>query len=729
MTSAPRGHDRLRHRLSLPPSDRSGPALRRPVVLLVLLVALLALPAIPTRELMPTDEPRFALVARQMVEDPAPIVPHLGYDPLTHEGEVYGDKPPVFFWLITLVSFLTGGVGEISARLPSFIASIAAVLLTYRMGRLLAGEAAGLAAGAILATSNQFFLRAGWCSIDMVLTALTLAATYCWLMAPRRPPDGAPQAPGAPAGAPRWSARQTRFAALGGLFASAATLSKGPVGLIYPLVFLAGDLFARRSRERSIPSARSTDPAESAAGASLDDRSVDVSSDGRAVGRARAARALPSRALRTLTSPALGAALVCYLGPLALWLVAISLAGGAEYVREILFRQNVTRYVAAWNNQEPWYYYLYRLPIGLVPWTLLLPAALFAPRGLPEDEARPLRGLLLSSAAIFLFFSASTGKRGVYLLPLYPALAILLAVAWGRAASRPFRAFAAAHAGALALLGAASTVALPIIARKNHTPALVPAALLLGVALAIATIASAVLLFRGRPAASLGALVAGLAVAVFAGSILLVPEANRRSGLRAFGSELAAIVRPDDYLIVDQEGYEQILFYSHLKGARRSFERTAFSIAPDGGLVLAPKRTEAPDEAAGRAGRPHEAEGAAARDEVAAAPDEVAAGTGRGSRAEPAEAPRDAAKRTARPTVIEPAEARGEAARRTGRLTEAERAVKSVRFPPNARVVFVLKGKGVERSVEDLRAALGPSCRTLLSSKIAGVPVYAIASR
>ena len=191
MTSAPRGHDRLRHRLSLPPSDRSGPALRRPVVLLVLLVALLALPAIPTRELMPTDEPRFALVARQMVEDPAPIVPHLGYDPLTHEGEVYGDKPPVFFWLISLFSFLTGGVGEISARLPSFIASIAAVLLTYRIGRLLAGEAAGLAAGAILATSNQFFLRAGWCSIDMVLTALTLAATYCWLMAPKRPPDGA----------------------------------------------------------------------------------------------------------------------------------------------------------------------------------------------------------------------------------------------------------------------------------------------------------------------------------------------------------------------------------------------------------------------------------------------------------------------------------------------------------------------------------------------------------
>src|SRR5205809_1732050 len=185
MTSGIHERDRLRRRLTPPPPDRTGRALLRPALLLVLLVALLALPAIPTRELMPTDEPRFALVARQMVEDPAPIVPHLGYDPLTHEGEVYGDKPPVFFWLISLFSFVTGGVGEISARLPSFFAAVAAVLLTYRMGRLLVGETTGVAGAAILATSSQFFLRAGWCSIDMLLTALTLGAAYCWLHAAR----------------------------------------------------------------------------------------------------------------------------------------------------------------------------------------------------------------------------------------------------------------------------------------------------------------------------------------------------------------------------------------------------------------------------------------------------------------------------------------------------------------------------------------------------------------
>src|SRR5262245_16562562 len=176
---------------------------------LILLVALTTLPSLPTRELMPTDEPRFALVARQMVEDPAPLVPHLGYDALTRRGETYADKPPVFFWLVSLFSFVTGGVNEISARLPSLLAALATVLLTWRIGRLLFDDGTGFLGAALLATTSQFFLRAAWCSIDMTLTAFTTAAVFCWLRASR-----------APAG------RMNSLAALGGSFAAAATLSK-----------------------------------------------------------------------------------------------------------------------------------------------------------------------------------------------------------------------------------------------------------------------------------------------------------------------------------------------------------------------------------------------------------------------------------------------------------------------------------------------------------------------
>src|SRR5712691_10918067 len=131
------------------------PSPGRQTVLLVLLVSLIALPSIPSRELLPTDEPRFALVARQMVEDPAPLVPHLGYDALSKSGDVYADKPPAFFWLISLFSFLTRSVNETSARLPSFLAAVAAVLLTRRIGALLIDEATGFAAAIVLATTSQ----------------------------------------------------------------------------------------------------------------------------------------------------------------------------------------------------------------------------------------------------------------------------------------------------------------------------------------------------------------------------------------------------------------------------------------------------------------------------------------------------------------------------------------------------------------------------------------------
>lgn len=605
-------------------AERHEPLPGRRAVWLVLLVALTTLPSIATRELMPTDEPRFALVARQMVEDRAPLVPHLGYDALTRQGEPYADKPPIFFWLVSLFSFATGGVNEISARLPSLLAAVAVVLLTWRIGGLLFDDVTGALGAALLATTSQFFVRAAWCSIDMTLTAFTTAAAFCWLTAARRS-----------------GPRVLFLAALGGLFAAAGVLSKGPVGVLFPVTFLAFDRLAVRL-------------------------------EGRDDGSPAAPRVWPRAVLL---------ALAAFLVPVAAWIGAIAAIAGSPYVVEILFKQNVTRYVAAWNNIAPWYYYFGRLPVGLLPWVLLLPGAFLAARGARRERSVAARGLLLACGALFVFFSASTGKRGVYLLPLYPALALLLAAGWRRAneppesrstaAARPWaRALPALHTVAFLIVGLLAPLALAIAASRR-APDLVLGAACLGAIVAVVGIAGAVLFRLGERDGALAAHIAGVAAVVCAGSFLLVPAANRKAGLRDFGAQLAALSRPGDFLVVDQEGYEQILFYARLRGARRDLDDTRITNTPET-LVM-----EAGSD--GRAGRP----GGARR----------------------------------RAEVTEP-----------GRLSfagEMRRAQRRVEFPAGARVLFVAAGPRVDR----LRREIGPSSRILLASTIYGKPYFVIASR
>src|SRR6185295_4631167 len=101
---------------------------------------------------------------------------------------------------------------------------------------------------------------------------------------------------------------------------------------------------------------------------------------------------------------------------------------------EVLLHQNVERYVGAWNATHPVWYYLWRFPVGFFPWIIFLPWGIAHALSGDERERRGVGLFLLTwIAAIFLFFSFSTGKRGVYIIPLYPAAAILVARLLARA--------------------------------------------------------------------------------------------------------------------------------------------------------------------------------------------------------------------------------------------------------------------------------------------------------
>lgn len=95
---------------------------------------------------------------------------------------------------------------------------------------------------------------------------------------------------------------------------------------------------------------------------------------------------------------------------------------GEEYWQEFILRQNITRYIKAFDHREEFFYYFPKLFFNFLPWSIMLPFAII--HAFKKRYSLPLIWFLFS----FLFFQFSTSKRAIYLLPLYPACAILCGI-------------------------------------------------------------------------------------------------------------------------------------------------------------------------------------------------------------------------------------------------------------------------------------------------------------
>ncbi|WP_284308888.1 ArnT family glycosyltransferase, partial [Hydrogenophaga electricum] len=126
--------------------------------LLWLLVAVVLLAGIGLRAPWPADEPRFAQIAREMVESGQWLFPLRG-------GEPYPDKPPVFIWLVATFYALTGHL-KIAFLLPSALAAAGTLWLVQDIGRRLWGGEVGRWALLILLFTPQFLLQAKTAQID-----------------------------------------------------------------------------------------------------------------------------------------------------------------------------------------------------------------------------------------------------------------------------------------------------------------------------------------------------------------------------------------------------------------------------------------------------------------------------------------------------------------------------------------------------------------------------------
>src|SRR5262249_28156379 len=112
------------------------------------------------------DEGRNAGCAQEMLESGDWVVPKFN-------AKLRDVKPALLYWL-QVAAYRCFGVSEFAARLPSALAALLAVLLTYELGRRLFGAATGLLAGLVLASTALFCASAHFANPDALLSACTV---------------------------------------------------------------------------------------------------------------------------------------------------------------------------------------------------------------------------------------------------------------------------------------------------------------------------------------------------------------------------------------------------------------------------------------------------------------------------------------------------------------------------------------------------------------------------
>lgn len=149
----------------------AGPAdTRRDLLLLLSGCLILVATGMGLRDPWPADEPRFVLIARDMVASGDWLIPRVA-------GDLYAEKPPLFLWLVSAALRATGEL-RIAFLLPSLLAAIGTVWLVYDIVRRLWNRESALVAGLLLLTTVQFVWQARQAQIDAVLCFWTTLSLY-----------------------------------------------------------------------------------------------------------------------------------------------------------------------------------------------------------------------------------------------------------------------------------------------------------------------------------------------------------------------------------------------------------------------------------------------------------------------------------------------------------------------------------------------------------------------
>ena len=323
------------------------------ILLLVIIYALLWFGTLDYRHLIPSDEGRYAEIAREMLVTGDWVTPR-------YNGYKYFEKPPLQAWA-TAAAFQMFGIGEWQARLWTALTGFFTILLIGFTGARIYNARAGWLAAAVLASSPMWVISGHFNSLDMGLSAFLVAA-LCSLLLAQTSQN-------------KHSCRNWMWACWA--FMGLATLSKGVIGVAIPaMVFIA--------------------------------------------------YSISTWDWKIWTRLRIFSGSILFLAITAPWFVLVS-QRNPGFLEFFFIHEHLQRFTQdAHSRTGPIYYFVPLLLVGILPWFLQIPGAVI--EAWRERRREFSAGWLLVCwfVVIFAFFSVSRSKLPGYIIPIFPALALLI---------------------------------------------------------------------------------------------------------------------------------------------------------------------------------------------------------------------------------------------------------------------------------------------------------------
>lgn len=323
------------------------------ILLLVLLYGLLWFGTLNYRHLIPSDEGRYAEMAREMLVTGDWITPR-------YNGYKYFEKPPLQIWA-TAAAFQAFGIGDWQARLWTALTGFLTILCIGFTGARIYNARAGWLGALVLASSPMWVIAGHFNSLDMGLSAFLVAA-LCSLLFAQSSEN-------------KTLSRNWMWACWACM--ALATLSKGVIGIAIPaMVFVVYSISAWDWKIW--------------------------------------------KRLYLISGIAL------YLAITAPWFALVA-KRNPEFLEFFFIHEHLQRFTQDDHSRTgPIYYFIPLLLIGFLPWIAQIPSSIAQAWRERRAYFSPSWLLVCWFLVILGFFSISHSKLPGYIIPIFPALAMLV---------------------------------------------------------------------------------------------------------------------------------------------------------------------------------------------------------------------------------------------------------------------------------------------------------------